>query len=344
MPAVLKSPAPHENLHVAYIPTKSLCSYKRNARTHSNAQIRKIVDSIRAFGFTNPILMDTAGMIIAGHGRVEAAKLLNLEQVPAICLDNLTPAQIRAYVIADNKLAEAAGWDPEILKIELQHIVLDNEVDISLTGFDTPEIDLIIGSPQSEAEAADVLSDEVVAITTNHGDLWQLGAHRILCGDARDQSCFDLLMGDRRAALVFADPPYNVMIDGHASGNGKARHSEFAMAAGEMNESEFTTFLEESLSQLAAWSINGSVHFLCMDWRHMSELLSAGRSVYDSLLNVCVWTKDNGGMGSFYRSQHEMIFVFKNGKANYKNNVQLGRFGRNRTNVWRYPGANTLSK
>ncbi len=332
------------SLVVAYLPVTSLTSYGRNARTHSKKQIRKIADSIRVFGFTNPILVDTANMIIAGHGRVEAARLLNLEQVPTICLDNLTPAQIRAYVIADNRLAEEAGWDPEILKIELQHLIIENEIDISLTGFETPEIDLVLSAPQAEADPADEFPDEVLQLTTQAGDLWSLGGHRIFCGDARDESCFASLMTDRRAAVVFADPPYNVVIDGHVSGNGKARHSEFAMASGEMNEAEFTRFLKDSLSQLAAWSINGSVHFLCMDWRHMPELLAAGRSVYDSLLNVCVWAKDNGGMGSFYRSQHEMIFVFKSGKGTHRNNVQLGKFGRNRTNVWRYPGANTLTR
>ncbi len=332
------------SLVVAYLPVNSLTAYRGNARTHSKGQIRKIAESIRAFGFTNPILIDGTNTIIAGHGRVEAAKLLHLDNVPTICLENLTPTQIRAYVIADNRLAEDAGWDPEILRIELQHLIIENEIDISLTGFETTEIDLILSTPQAESDPADEFLNEVLQVTTQPGDLWSLGGHRIFCGDARDETGFASLMEDRRAVVVFADPPYNVVIDGHASGNGKTRHTEFAMASGEMNEAEFTKFLKDSLSQLAAWSINGSVHFLCMDWRHMPELLAAGRSVYESLLNVCVWAKDNGGMGSFYRSQHEMVFVFKNGKGTYRNNVQLGKFGRNRTNVWRYPGANTLTR
>jgi DNA modification methylase len=226
----------------------------------------------------------------------------------------------------------------------MQHLIIESEVDISLTGFETPEIDLILSPSEAEMDPADEFVDEILTVTTKPSDLWSLGSHRIFCGDARDGSCFASLMGDRLATVVFADPPYNVVINGHVSGNGKAHHSEFAMASGEMSKADFTIFLEASLSQLAAWSANGSVHFVCMDWRHMPELLDAGGFVYESLLNVCVWAKDNGGMGSFYRSQHEMIFVFKNGKGAFQNNIQLGKFGRNRTNIWRYPGANTLTR
>jgi DNA modification methylase len=331
------------NLRVEYLPIETLKPYSQNARTHTKSQIRKIAESIRSFGFTNPVLIDGANTIVAGHGRVEAAKLLNLSEVPTIRLENLTPAQVRAYIIADNRLALDAGWDSEILKIELQNIIIEGQVDITLTGFEVPEIDLIINA-EDEVDTADDLPEELPITVTRLGDIWNLGEHRVICGDARDEATFSALMQDHRAAVVFADPPYNVVIDGHVSGNGKVHHQEFAMASGEMNEVEFTSFLKQSLAQLAAWSIDGSVHFICMDFRHMGELLTAGKTAYDSLLNVCVWAKDNGGMGSFYRSQHEMIFVFKSGKAPYRNNIQLGRFGRNRTNVWRYPGANTLSR
>jgi DNA modification methylase len=330
-------------LAVEYLPIASLKPFERNARTHSKQQIKKIAESIRSFGFTNPVLIDASNTIIAGHGRVDAAKSLGLTDVPTIRLEALTPAQVRAYVIADNRLALDAGWDHDILKIELQNITLENQVDISLMGFEVPEIDLII-SAEDESDAADNLPDDLSTTVTQLNDVWILGEHRLICGDARDKNTFATLMEDRRAAVVFSDPPFNVKIDGHASGNGKVHHEEFAMASGEMSEAEFTDFLTQSLTKLSTWSLDGSVHFVCMDFRHMSELLTASRSVYDSLLNVCVWAKDNGGMGSFYRSQHEMIFVFKNGKAPYRNNIQLGRFGRNRTNVWRYPGANTLSR
>jgi DNA modification methylase len=333
-----------KGLTITYTASHLLKPYPHNARTHSKRQVRQIADCIQAFGFTNPVLIDAASTIIAGHGRVAAARLLGIDQVPTICLDAMSPEQIRAYVIADNKLAENAGWDESILKIELQHLMLDNTVDISLTGFEVPEIDLIVNGTVEAQDPADDLPREMANIVTRPGDLWLLGAHRILCGDAREDSSMATLMGEQRASVVFTDPPYNVVIDGHATGNGATHHSEFAMASGEMTPEQFTQFLKESCSQLAAWSMDGSIHFLCMDWRHVSELLSACRGVYDSLLNLCVWTKDNGGMGSFYRSQHELIFVFKKGKAAHRNNVQLGKFGRNRTNVWRYPGANTFSR
>ena len=330
-------------LHVIYRSIDTLTPYRGNARTHSRSQIRKLRDSIQAFGFVNPILINTGGTIVAGHGRVQAAKLLGMTEVPTICLENLTPDQIRAYVIADNRLALEANWDEQMLKIELQHLVSIPDIDASVTGFEVTEIDLIIGSATAEDDLDDQIPEEAAEVISKQGDLWCLGHHRIYCGDARSASSFSALMENRRAAVVFLDPPYNVAIDGPASGNGRIHHEEFAMASGEMSEAEFTEFLATSLSHLADWSTDGSVHFIAMDWRHMSELLAAGKQVYDSLLNLCVWNKNNGGMGSFYRSQHELIFVFKSGKEPHRNNVQLGKFGRNRTNCWSYQGANTLS-
>jgi DNA modification methylase len=332
-------------LSVSYRSVESLKPYPGNARTHSPAQIRKLKESIRVFGFVNPVLIHTDGTIIAGHGRVQAAKLLGMTEVPTIRLESLTPAQVRAYVIADNRLAEDAGWDEQILKIELQHLTLLTEFDVTITGFEIPEIDIILGGEPTKADdPADEIPEEDIRTITQLGDLWSLGKHRIFCGDARNESSFTELMGKHRAAVVFSDPPYNVVIHGHATGKGKVHHREFAMASGEMSEAEFTKFLTEALSQLANWSAEGSVHFIAMDWRHMPELLAVGRKVYDSLLNLCVWNKNNGGMGSLYRSQHELFFVFKSGKGSHRNNVQLGKFGRNRTNVWNYPGANTRSR
>jgi len=330
-------------LAVVYREIFELKLYQGNARTHSKAQIRKIAESIRSFGFTNPILIDAQDRIVAGHGRVQAAKLLKMATVPTIRLESLTPAQVRAYVLADNRLAEDAGWDQEILKIELQNIILDGEIDVSLTGFEIGEIDLIIGQV-GDSDSDDEISEVQEEAVTRPGDLWLLGPHRLYCGDARSEVSFSTLLGDTRASVAFCDVPFNVPIHGHASGNGKTLHPEFAMASGEMSEEEFTSFLQASLAQLSAWSKNGSVHYVAMDWRHMGELQAAGKAVYGSLLNVCVWTKGTGGMGSFYRSEHEMIFVFRNGNAPHKNTVQLGRYGRNRTNVWRYPGANSFSR
>lgn len=332
-------------LTIVYKPVNALAAYPNNARTHSNRQIRQIAASIRSFGFTNPVLVNRDNIIIAGHGRVEAAKLLGMDAVPTIRLEGLTEDQIRSYVITDNRLAEKAGWDKSILAIELQHLLtIATDIDVTVTGFEVPEIDLILSQAAVEPDQDDVFEmDQRNQTVTQSGDLWHLGKHRILCGNALDESSFKTLMVSRHANLVFVDPPYNVPIEGNVSGHGSIHHPEFAMASGEMNEAEFVAFLSTSLRLLARHSTSGSIHFVCMDWRHARELLAAGNQVYESFLNLCVWVKNNGGIGSFYRSRHELVFVFKNGKGPHRNNVQLGRYGRNRTNIWEYPSVSALS-
>lgn len=321
----------------------------RNPRTHSPKQIRQIADSIETFGFTNPILIDRDCNIVAGHGRVEAAKLLGIETVPTICLEDLSEAQIRAYVIADNRLAENAGWDTEILAIELKDLLeIDLNFDITITGFETPEIDLLItGLEDGDAEPDELDAVEVPGsgpTITRPGDIWQIGQHRLICGDSTEPDIYARLLDGKRAQMVFTDPPYNVPIDGHVSGLGSVKHREFEMAAGEMTEEEFTAFLAIVFRNLAQYSADGAIQFVCMDWRHMRELLSAGHDAYTELKNVCVWAKTNGGMGSLYRSQHELVFVFKAGSGSHINNVELGKHGRYRTNVWSYPGINSFGK
>ena len=327
-------------------PTDNLSAFPRNARTHTKQQIRQIADSIQTFGFTNPILVDKQNIIIAGHGRLRAAKLLGMSLVPTICLENLTEDQVRAYILADNKLALKAGWDESILAIELGHLLtVDIGFDVTVTGFEVPELDLIIqGASQQRADAEDLEPLPQGPATSQPGDLWLLDKHRVLCGNSLQQESFSKLLSGRKADAVFVDPPYNVAINGHVSGNGAIRHREFQMASGEMSKEEYVRFLTTGLMHLARNSKDGSVQFVCTDWRHLGELLAAGQQCYDSLLNLCVWSKDKGGMGSLYRSQHELIFVYRNGKSSHRNNVQLGRFGRNRTNVWNYPSANTLSR
>jgi DNA modification methylase len=336
-----------KELCVVYRDIDSLLPYSNNARTHSREQLKLIAKSIEAFGFSNPILIDRQSRIVAGHGRAQAAKQLGLRRVPTIALEDLTDEQIRLYAIADNRLAEKAGWDRSILRIEFQHLVnLDGPFDITLAGFELPEIDLILEEDTSSpSDAADevAIPSETNPIT-RVGDLWLLGRHRFLCGSSLERTSFDILMGDKRADIVFVDPPYNVPIDGHASGNGAVRHREFAMASGEMNEEEFVAFLSMVFRHLSKYSRYGSVHFVCMDWRHLAELLGAAKQVYNALLNLCIWVKNNGGMGSFYRSRHELVFVFRNGKGKHRNNIQLGQFGRNRSNVWEYPGIASVSR
>ncbi|WP_109486856.1 site-specific DNA-methyltransferase [Occallatibacter savannae] len=330
------------------LPTSRLRPFATNARTHTKHQIRQIAESIRVFGFTNPVLVDRDDQIVAGHGRVEAAKLLGVADVPAIRLEHLSPDQVRAYVIADNKLAENAGWDRDILAIELQNLLtIDSSVfDVTITGFEVTEIDLLVQGSQNSDGPADHTQESTLESdpVTAPGDVWLLNKHRLICGDALVGSTFRELLGNKRAAVTFTDPPFNVRIDGHATGKGSIHHREFQMASGEMSEAEFLSFLNSSLRHIRDYSANGSVAFVCMDWRHAADLIAAGRQNFDELLNVCIWVKNSGGMGSFYRSQHEMVFVFRKGKESHRNNVQLGRFGRNRTNVWQYPGVQTMSK
>ncbi|MEQ8397584.1 DNA methyltransferase [Thalassobaculum sp.] len=320
--------------------------YAGNARTHSKRQIRQIMDSIARFGFTNPVLIGDDDGIVAGHGRVMAAERLGMTHVPTVRLSHLTAAERRAYVIADNKLALNAGWDQDLLAIELQGLI-DLDFDLELTGFSLAEIDLVLdGASEREVPGPDASADAVPApggpAISRLGDLWQCGRHRVLCGDARSADDYARLLGGSLVDLIFTDPPYNVPVHGHVSGLGRVRHREFAMGAGEMSDVAFTAFLEETLGAAAKTCRDGAIAFVCMDWRHMGELLAAGRSVFTELKNLCVWNKTNGGMGTFYRSKHELVFVFKVGDAPHTNSFGLGDTGRYRTNVWDYPGISSL--
>jgi DNA modification methylase len=265
-------------------------------------------------------------------------------------LHHLTPAQARALMIADNQLTINASWDDRLLAQQLKDLsLLGLEFNIEVIGFEMAEIDLRISSLNDLPEPADDPADALPELSTGPrvsklGDLWCLGPHRVLCGDAGDHDVAVGLMGGEHAAMAFTDPPYNVPIDGHASGLGAIRHRPFPMASGEMDAAEFTAFLAQAFRNLAACSTAGSLHYICMDWRHLDEVLAAGREAYGELKNVCVWVKDNAGIGSLYRSQHELVLVFKQGRGSHRNNVQLGQFGRNRSNVWHYPGANSFAR
>ena len=335
-----------ENLQVQYLPVKELNPYAGNARTHSNQQVKQIARSIEAFGFINPVLIDDKKQVVAGHGRLKAAELLGLQTVPCVQIDHLDEDERRAYILADNKIAENAGWDPDLLRIELTYLSqIEVDLDIELTGFSMPEIDILMGTcdPVNDDPPVPELPTATETIVQD-GDLWSFGPHRLICGDCRVADIVNRLMNGDRARLVFTDPPYNVPIDGHARGLGQTIHPDFVMACGEMSSAEFTEFLEESLGQLSSVSLDGSLHYICMDWRHMPELLCAGNSVYRELINLCIWNKSSGGMGSLYRSKHELVFVFKKGRASHINNIELGKHGRNRTNVWDYPGVNAFGQ
>lgn len=324
--------------------------YAKNARTHSGKQLRQIANSIRQFGFTNPILIDETNMILAGHGRVEAAKQLDIKKVPCIRLGSMTSAEKRAYVLADNKLAENAGWDIDILSDELRLILGESEIDIALTGFSVPEVELLLetgeSGPAPSNEGEDAVPQRHALAVSAPGDLWRLGDHRLVCGDARDDNIYRTLMARddgqlEHAQMVFTDPPYNVRITGNVSNSG---HREFVMASGEMTPDTFRSFLSDCFHRMVAWSTDGSIHFICMDWRHLDEISAAGRAAYTELKNLIVWVKDNAGMGSFYRSRHELIFVFKSGTEPHINGFGLGEHGRHRTNVWNYRGVTSQTK
>lgn len=318
----------------------------RNARRHSKKQIHLIAESIKAFSFTTPILITTDGEIVAGHGRYEAAKLLGMKTVPVICINHLGPQQIRALRIADNKLGELSTWDDEILNVELSELI-GFDVEVEVLGFDTPELDgrlYPVAPVAAKADPADALPALQDTAVTVRGDLWLLGEHRILCGDARERGDYQTLMGGELAQMVFVDPPYNVRVDGHVSGLGKVKHREFAMASGEMSKLEFTGFLHAVFAEIAEASQDGALIYSCIDGPHLHEMLNAGYGVFNELKSVITWAKANAGMGSLYRSQTELITLWKTGKAPHINNIELGKHGRYRTTLWSYAGVNGFRK
>jgi DNA modification methylase len=336
------------DIQIEYRAVEELLLDARNPRQHPQRQVNQLADSIREFGFVMPVVVDGDGHVVIGHGRVLAAKKLRMLRIPIVQIRHLSAAQLKALRLADNRLAQHSHWDERLLGesfLELKELEID--FDLSITGFALPEIDLCLQTlHESERIAPD---DEQLNSTTgvavcSVGDLWQLGEHRIHCGDATCEAAFDLLMKEERASVVFVDPPYNVPVEGHVSGKGKVQHREFAQGVGELTRDEFITFLTMTCGLLAKHSRDGAIHFVCIDWRHADELLAAGRDVYTELKNIAVWVKSNAGMGSLYRSQHELVFVFKSGKGRHINNIELGKHGRNRSNIWNYDSASVQAR
>jgi DNA modification methylase len=298
-----------------------------------------------AVWLTYPILTDDHHEIIAGFGRYKAAEQLGLNAVPVMVMTGLSDVEKRALALADNKIAANAGWDRAVLAAELGELAVllpECELDIDITGFEPAEIDSLMGDlidPEHDP------ADEVPALdkvpVSRLGDLWVLGPHRLLCGDARRGADLQKLMAQDTAAMVITDPPYNVTV-ASIQGRGQIKHREFVAASGEMSNGEFERFLVEALSLAARHSADGSIHYVFMDWRHLPEILAAGHGVYGAPKNPVVWVKTNAGQGTFDRSQHELILVFKNGDGAHVNNFELGQHGRNRSNVWTYAGANTF--
>lgn len=334
-------------IKIEHIPLSSLRPYANNAKMHPEKQVQQIAASIKEFGFNNPVLVDEAGEIIAGHGRLEAAKVMGLTEVPVIRLSHLSDTQKRAYRLADNKIGENGGWNEDLLRLEISELeAICNDFDISITGFDDIEIDVLLDGEEKSADpkvnAIPFIPEK--EIVSKLGDVWLLGDHRIICGNSLESETFENLFRGKMAQMALSDPPYNVKIQGHVGGSGSVKHKEFAFASGEMKTDEFTNFLKTNFNLCAKYSAPGSLHYNFMDWRHMTEILAAGGAAFTDMLNMCVWAKSSGGMGSLYRSQHELCFIFKNGKSPHTNNVELGKNGRYRTNVWQYAGVNAFGK
>jgi DNA modification methylase len=332
------------DLNSTLVPTASCKPLGRETHKHPHQQVRKLVASLERFGFVLPILRDPEGRVVAGWGLVLAARQLGLPEVPAVRVTDLSEVELRALRLALNRISEDSAWDQEALTVEFSELLeLAPDMSLEISGFEMGEIDRLLDDSGVDQEDELPPLDTAATPMTRPGDLWAVGEHLLFCGDAMDPDSYIRLLGTDKADMMFADPPYNVPVDGHVSGLGAVKHANFAMASGELSFAEFVALLETSLGHAARCSIDGAIHFVCMDWRHTKEIITAGEKVYDELKNLCVWNKSNAGMGSLYRSKHEFIFVFKVGKGAHINNVALGRYGRHRTNVWDYVSQNALN-
>lgn len=318
--------------------------YPGHARRHNKNQLRKLKRQIQRFGQIVPVIVDQNGVIVDGHAVWTVMRELGSGEIAVIIVANRTDPEIKALRLALNRIPQDAGWDSDALRRELESLV-SLSFDLELTGFEPVEIDHLL---EIDVQKLNVTEDdepiptpESPAITAN-GDIWTCGPHRIGCGDARDQPFIEKITGGRRASMGFVDPPYNLRIAGFVSGNGRVQHREFVQGVGELSSDQFTAFLTDSLATLQRFVTDGALIYACMDWRHLYELLAAGRQCGLPLFNICVWAKTNAGMGSLYRSQHELVCVFKAGTADHTNNIELGRHGRNRSNLWTYRGLNSF--
>ncbi len=341
----------HSKPQLEHVSPDTLRPHPDNPRIHTRKQIKQVANSIKAFGFQGVVLADEDSQLIAGHARVEACKLLGVTEVPLLRVKNLTDEQVRGLMIADNRLTDNSDWDDRLLGHNLK-ILADLELDFDLdaVGFDYGELEFRIGQIEltnddeqcAEDNESSLPDFDQVQAVSKPGDLWCLGDHRLICNDSTLAETYEQLLGNERAAMIFTDPPYNLP----ARDIGKIcaeAHRDFAMGFGEMTPEEFTAFLGSVINKLCQYSVPGSIHYIFMDWRHAAEILTAGQTHYSEFKNLCVWSKDRAGMGTFYRSQHELVFVFKHGDAPHQNHFELGQHGRTRSNVWHYPSARSMT-
>lgn len=332
------------NNNLQMVDIKTITLRPKSLRKHSKKQLQKLKNAINKVGYVNPILLDEKYNILAGELRLFAAKELEFTQIPAIILENLTPEEIEAIRILDNRIAEDGEWNFENLKDEIEKL-MKFDITFEDLGFDTVDYDeifLIKNSGENKVHNTDKEDeswlDANIPTKVKIGDLWRLGDHFIFCGDSLNDKSFEILMQGELAQIVVTDPPYNCKIKGHVCGLGKTQHEEFAMASGEMTDSEFVEFILKFMQNLVKFSCDGSLSYIFMDWVGVNLLLTQGKKYYSELKNIAVWNKKVGGMGAMYRSQHEMVPIFKSGKAKHQNHIQLGKNGRYRTNVWDYSG------
>lgn len=332
------------NNNLQMVDIESIILRSKSLRKHSKKQLQKLKNAINKVGYVNPILLDEKYNILAGELRLFAAKELGFTQIPAIILENLTPEEIEAIRILDNRIAEDGEWNFENLKDEIEKL-MKFDITFEDLGFDTVDYDeifLIKNSGENKVHDTDKEDESWLDVNiptkVKTGDLWRLGDHFIFCGDSLNDKSFEILMQGELAQIVVTDPPYNCKIKGHVCGLGKTQHEEFAMASGEMTDSEFAEFISKFMQNLVKFSCDGSLSYIFMDWVGVKLLLTQGKKHYSELKNIAVWNKKVGGMGAMYRSQHEMVPIFKNGKAKHQNHIQLGKNGRYRTNVWDYSG------
>lgn len=327
---------------IEMVPHGSIHPNPRNPRRHNRKQRGQIEASLRRFGFKGALIVDEAtGMILAGNALWEAAGKIGMDDVPVMRVSFVSEADRRAFILAHNKLGDLSSFDVEIVNEELKFL-FDSDYAFEVTGFSTNDLDFSIVTEPEAAETIE-LPDPNARAVSRTGDLWHVGSHKILCGNSLEPESYELLLAGEPADIVFSDPPYGVRIGGNVSGLGKTRHREFAMMSGEQSASELMAFFRRVFRNCVQFSRPASIHYHCIDWRHAREMQDAADGIYTEFKQLIVWDKGSGSMGTFYRSQHELILVFKSGRGSHVNNFELGQ-QRYRTNIWRYDGAAQFRK
>lgn len=327
---------------IEMVPHGSIHPNPNNPRRHNRKQRKQIEASLSRFGFKGAIIVDDeTGMILAGNALWEAAGEIGMDEVPVMRVSFATEPDRRAFILAHNKLAELGGWETDIVEQDLKFL-FDSGYDFEVTGFTTNDLDFSIITEPDPEEVLE-LPDPNARAVSRSGDLWQVGPHRILCGNSLESASYEVLLVGEFADMIFGDPPYGVRVNGHISGLGKVQHREFRMMSGEQSSQELMAFFRRVFRNCVQFSRAASIHYHCIDWRHLREMQDAADGVYTEFKQLVVWDKGSGSMGAFYRSQHELICVFKSGRGRHVNNFELGE-QRYRTNIWRYDGAAQFRK